>query len=121
MTLAPQPLPMKEYYIQRNEIVALFGYRLWSEIDHPLLLDKAAQLASRDVTPAFILTELIVFLNSQKIVRPGYTPLQTIISNALTAERRRLEQSIARRFWKHFWKANYLAMRLRLGSESKCR
>ena len=95
MTLAPpRPMPMKEYYIQRNEIAALFGYRLWLESDRCALLDKAAQAARRDVTPTFILTELIVFLNIQKIVRPGYTTLQTIIGDALTSERRRLEQMI---------------------------
>ena len=90
-TLAPRPLSMKEYYIQRNEIAVLFGYRLWLESDRPTLLDKAKQLASRDVTPTFILTELIGFLNTHKIVRPGYTTLQTVIGDALTSERRRLE------------------------------
>jgi TnpA family transposase len=92
MTLTPQPLIMKEYYLQRNEIATLFQYRLWQESDRLILLDKSAQLAKRDVTPTFILTELIVFLNDRKIVRPGYTTLQAIISNALTMERRRLEK-----------------------------
>ena len=94
MAPVSRPLPMKEYYIQRNEIAALFGYRLWLETDRPALLEKATQLARRDVTPTFILTELIVFLNIRKIVRPGYTTLQTIIGDALTSERRRLEQLI---------------------------
>jgi TnpA family transposase len=89
-TLPFRPLPLKEYYVQRNEIVALFGYRLWLENDRPPLLDKASQLARLDVTPTFILIELIVCLNTQKIVRPGYTTLQTIIGDALTFERRRL-------------------------------
>ncbi|HJX35502.1 MAG TPA: Tn3 family transposase [Dehalococcoidales bacterium] len=92
--LAERPLLMKEYYLQRNEIAKLFGYRLWLESDLSTLLDKATELARHDVTPTFILTELIVFLNSQKIVRPGYTTLQTIIGDALTSERRRLEQLI---------------------------
>jgi len=94
MTTASRPLPMKEYYIQRNEIAALFGYRLWLESDRPAFLDKATQLARCDVTPTFILTELIVFLNIRKIVRPGYTTLQAVIGDALTSERCRLEQLI---------------------------
>jgi hypothetical protein len=94
MAPVSRPLPMKEYYIQRNEIAALFGYRLWLGSDRPALLDKATQMASRDVTPTFILTELIVFLNLRKIVRPGYTTLQTVIGDALTSERRRLEELI---------------------------
>ena len=94
MTLASRPRPMKEYYIQRNEIAELFGYRLWLENNRPALLDKATHLARRDVTPTFILSELIIFLNTRKIVRPGYTTLQTVIGDALTSERRRLEQLI---------------------------
>ena len=34
--------------------------------------------------------ELIAALNEQKIIRPGYTTLQEIVSTALSAERRRL-------------------------------
>ena len=94
MTLTPRPLPIKEYYLQRNDIARLFGYRLWLESDRSILLDKSAQLAKRDVTPTFILTELIAFLNDRKIVRPGYTTLQAVIGDALTAERRRLEKWI---------------------------
>ena len=46
------------------------------------------------MTPAFVLIEVLAFLNARKIVRPGYTTLQTIIGDALTAERGRLEQLI---------------------------
>ena len=83
-----------EYYAQRNEIINLFGYRLWSKTDRSIFVDRATQLARRDVTPTFILTELIAHLDRGKIVRPGYTTLQTIISDALTTERRRLEQLV---------------------------
>jgi hypothetical protein len=37
-------------------------------------MERAAQLVRRDVTPAFVVTELIFWLNQQRIVRPGYTP-----------------------------------------------
>ena len=94
MTLVQRPVSQYEYYAQRNEIIGLFGYRLWSETDRSIFVDKATQLARRDVTPTFILTELIAHLDTGKIVRPGYTTLQTIISDALTTERRRLEQLI---------------------------
>lgn len=89
-----QPLNAKEYYAQRKEIAALFGYRLWSDEDLPTLLNKATLLARADVTPAFLLTQLMAFLIGQRIVRPGYTTLQTIIRDALSAERQRLEQRV---------------------------
>jgi hypothetical protein len=40
--------------------------------------------------PGFIAAELIVWLNEHKIIRPGYTTLQELVSEALSAERRRL-------------------------------
>lgn len=89
-----QPLSAKEYYAQRKEITALFGYRLWLDEDLPRLLNKASLLAKMDVTPAFLLSELMAFLIGQRIVRPGYTTLQTVISDALSAERQRLEQRV---------------------------
>jgi hypothetical protein len=60
----------------------------------PVLLEKATLLAKTDITPAFILTESMSFLISHRIVRPGYSTLQTIIGDALLAERERLEQQI---------------------------
>ena len=79
-------------YGPRKEIVALFSYRLWSDGDLPTLLYQARCLARADVTPIFLLTKLIAFLIGQRIVRPGYTTMQNIISDALTTERERLEQ-----------------------------
>ncbi|MGF6439912.1 hypothetical protein QF002_000721 [Paraburkholderia youngii] len=42
------------------------------------------------MTPAYVVTELIIWLNQQHIVRPGHTTFQTIISTALREERQRL-------------------------------
>jgi TnpA family transposase len=93
-TLVMKSVSKNEYYTQRNEISSLFDYRLWSDSDLSMLLEKATLLARMDVTATFLLTELIVFLNSQRIVRPGYSTLQSLIVDALTAERQRLEQQV---------------------------
>jgi len=87
---SPRPVRQSEYYVQCNEIVKLYAYRLWSKDFTPQVTEKAAQLTLRDVTPTFILTELVALLNQQKIVRPGYTTLQAIIVDVLSAERKRL-------------------------------
>ena len=79
-----------EHYAQRASIAGQFGYRLWSAEFLPQLTQQAAQVVRRDITPSFILAELIAWLNEHKIVRPGYTSLQELISEALSAERRRL-------------------------------
>lgn len=93
-TLAPRRLNTNECYVPRREIAALFGYRLWSDRDLPALQDKAIRLTRTDVSPTFLLTELLAFLISQRIVRPGYTTLQNLIGGALTTERDRLERQV---------------------------
>ena len=85
-----KPITKHEHYTQREGIVELFGYRLWMAEFLPQLGQQATQTARRDVTPGFVAAELIVWLNEHKIIRPGYTTLQELISETLSAERRRL-------------------------------
>jgi len=85
-----QTITRHERYTQCAMIAELFTYRLWSSDFLPNLEQRAAQIVRRDVTPGFIVAELIAYLNEYKIIRPGYTTLQTIISEALSAERQRL-------------------------------
>ncbi len=86
----PRPVTKHEHYAQRALIARLFDYRLWSSEFLAQLEQQAAQIVRRDVTPGFIVAELIVYLNEHKVERPGYTTLQRLISQALSAERRRL-------------------------------
>ncbi|MGO9432093.1 Tn3 family transposase [Rhodoblastus sp.] len=88
--VVPKPVFKRKLYIQRNAIAALYGYRLWSTEFLPQLDERAAQVVQRDVAPGFIAAELVVYLNEQKIVRPGYTTMQAVISKGLSAERERL-------------------------------
>ncbi|SDI13097.1 protein of unknown function [Nitrosomonas sp. Nm132] len=79
-----------EHYTQRGRIAELFGYRLWISGFLPQLAHQAKHSVRRDVTPGFVATELVVWLNEHKIIRTGYTTLQELISETLSAERRRL-------------------------------
>jgi TnpA family transposase len=79
-----------EYYAQRSAIIGLFNYRLWSKKFTDVLQQQATQVAQRDITPHFIALELISFLQKEKVIRPGYTTLQAIISYVLAKERERL-------------------------------
>ena len=80
-----------EYYLQRTEISDLFDYQLWSREFLPELDTRAKLSARRDTVPNFITHEILDFLQNQKIVRPAYTTLQTIVSKTLTQERNRLK------------------------------
>lgn len=83
-----------EHYVQRHAIAHLFGYHLWSSKFESLLKEQAAKIILRDTHPSFIVMELFAFLQANKIIRPRYTRLQIIISDALAIERKRLAQSI---------------------------
>ena len=64
----------------------------------PQLGLQATLTARRDVTPGFVAAELIVWLNEHKIIRPGYTTLQELVSETLSAERVRLGGLLAEVF-----------------------
>jgi len=91
----PQAITKHEHYTQRAMIAKLFGHRLWSAEFLPQLEQQLVQIIRRDVTLGFIVAELIAYLNEHRIVRPGHTTLQTVISEALSAERRRLGAQLA--------------------------
>ncbi len=92
----PDEFPTKhERYAQREKICALYGYRPWSSALSSQLEEQAIHIVRRDVTPGFIATELIIWLNAHKIIRPGYTTLQELVSRVLSDERRRLERILA--------------------------
>ncbi len=85
-----KPITKHEHYTQRERVAELFGYQLWAADFLPQLGQQATQTVRRDVTPGFVAGELIVWLNKHKIIRPGYTTVQELISETLSAERRRL-------------------------------
>jgi hypothetical protein len=60
-----------EYYEQRSAIAALFGYRLWTAKYFPQLEQETAQIVYKDVTPSFIVTELITYLKEQRMCPSG--------------------------------------------------
>jgi TnpA family transposase len=80
-----------EYYLQRKAISHLFGYQTWSNEFLTQLKDRARLSVKRDISPNFVAYELLTFLQNEKIVRPGYSTLQTIVSQVLTEERYRLK------------------------------
>ncbi len=90
----PVAVTRHQYYAQCNVITAHFGYEHWSKELEPLLRTQAEQILRRDVSPQFIVIELLAFMQEKKIIRPGYTTLQVIVSNVLNAERQRLSTII---------------------------
>lgn len=93
-TLPVSPISKYEYYLQRESICCLFGYKLWSHQFLPDLYNRAKHSVQRDISPNFIAHELLTFLQNEKIVRPHYSTLQKVISKILTQERQRLKSCL---------------------------
>lgn len=53
------------------------------------------------MSPQFIVIELLSLLQKKKILRPGYTTLQTIVSKILNAERNRLDAILRESLTEH--------------------
>jgi len=79
-----------EYYTQYKIISNFFSYCMWCKDDDSLLYKHSIGVIKRDIKPQFIALELLSYLNEQKIIRPKYTTLQTIVSTIINEERKRL-------------------------------
>jgi TnpA family transposase len=75
-------------------ILHLCEYRLCGDLERRQLASKAEQVVRISSKPVFVLYELLHFLANQRIVAPGYTFMQNIVSNALTNEQGRLGKAI---------------------------
>lgn len=84
------PITKHQYYAQCQIIAKYFGYQMWSNEFEPMLLHQIEQVLRNDISPQFIIMELLAFLREKKIMRPGYSTLQKIISRALLDEKKRL-------------------------------
>jgi len=93
--LVPQVISKHEHYLQCSKIATFFGYTTWSKSHEPFLFTHAQHLIGRDMNQQFIAMGLLDYLQSQKIIRPGYTTLQNIVSMAINKERSRLAQIIS--------------------------
>lgn len=86
----PKGLTSYEYYAQCNAIADFFGYRVWNQNYQALLYTYSPDLIQRGIQAQFIALALLSYLTEQKIIRPGYTTLQTIVSTIINDERKRL-------------------------------
>ena len=62
----PTPISKHQYYAQCTVITAHFGYQSWSKEFEPLLTAQAQQILRRDVSPQFIVIELLAFMQKKR-------------------------------------------------------
>lgn len=85
-----KPISKYEYYRQVKQISSFYGYELWSNKFIDKLYKHVSKTAKRHINTSYILVELLQFIRNEKIIRPGYTVLQDIISKVINDESERL-------------------------------
>jgi TnpA family transposase len=98
-----EPFPKKRlskhfHYANQKIILEQFGYRQITTHDQIKLRQYAKDLTRRHIYPKFILDELLEFCQRNNLVRPAYSTMQSIVSNALQEERNRLLTKVSSLF-----------------------
>lgn len=75
---------------QQGIILQLFDFRNCDNTAKTELEQKAQRVAMLSTHPVFILRETLKYLTNQRIVAPGYTTLQDMVSRVVSGERRRI-------------------------------
>jgi hypothetical protein len=75
---------------QQQVILDLFNYARCGKAAKQDLEHKARRIAMRSTQPIYILREMLQYLANRRIVAPGYTVLQDLVTKAVSHERRRV-------------------------------
>jgi hypothetical protein len=75
---------------QQQVILNLFNYTRCGKAAKQDLEHKARRIAMRSTQPIYILREILQYLANRRIVAPGYTVLQDLVTRAVSHERRRV-------------------------------
>ncbi len=77
-------------HTQQRKILELYSYRACHAEERTTLMEKAGQLVRISAKPIFLFRNLWQYLQSHRIVVPGYSFLQDAVSQTLADERTRL-------------------------------
>lgn len=77
-------------HAQQRKILDLYGYQACDADKRQALMKKADQLVRISAKPIFLFRNLLQYLESHRIIAPGYSFMQDVVSQSLTDERARL-------------------------------
>ena len=76
--------------LNNKGVLKLFGFAEFGNKNKNKIIDYAITLARRIVNQITIFTEVMSYLNEQRIILPPYTVMQDIVSMVITLEEKRL-------------------------------
>jgi len=77
-------------HAQQRKILDLYGYQACNAEARATLMERASQVVRISAKPIFLFRNLLQYLESRRIVVPGYSFMQDVVSQALADERARL-------------------------------
>ena len=77
-------------HAQQQKILDLFGYQACNVGERIALMKKASQLVRISAKPIFLFRNLLQYLETHRIVTPGYSFMQDVVRQTLAEERTRL-------------------------------
>ena len=91
----PKKQISKHYkYQNRKAILTKYEMVLYAKAFEANLKRQAKELAKKHVAPKYIFDSLLDYCHQRKTVRPGYSVLQDVISEALESEKARLSNKL---------------------------
>jgi len=106
---------MAQFYV----VLGLLDYRLCGTDEKQALLAVARRSAMLSTQPKFILRELLKYLSTQRIVAPGNTVLQDLVSRAVTDERSRVTRLLNCSLWSGYGRTYTSKVASMLGAQSR--
>ena len=91
-----EPVLRQTKHAQQQKILALYGHRACNSVERAGLMEKARHVVKISAKPIYLFQALIHYLESQRIVVPGYSFLQDVVSQTLATERQRITEIIER-------------------------
>ncbi len=89
-----EPVIRQTKHAQQQKILTLYGYRACNAAERACLIEKARHVVKISAKPIYLFQTLIHYLETQRIVAPGYSFLQDVVSQALVTERERIAEII---------------------------
>jgi TnpA family transposase len=89
-----EPVLRQTKHVQQQKILALYGYRACNADERVSLMSRARQIVKISAKPIYLFQALMHYLEAQRIVVPGYSFLQDVVSQTLATERERITDII---------------------------
>ena len=86
---------INQHYNNQKAVLAIYGYQRANHDSLSELAKQAAEIVKRDASPRFVFDQLLDYCEHQKIIRPGYSTLQSIVAAAVFKEEERLTSKIS--------------------------